>query len=95
MTLRYTPQAQRDMEAIAQYILERNPIASKRVHDRIRQIADVLTEFPFIGHPGIVPGTREFVVPGLPYIIVYRIDPGEERAVVIVGVHHGAQDRRS
>jgi toxin ParE1/3/4 len=95
MRLRYSPQARRDLDAIAQYILERNPAASKRVGDRIRRTAELLSEFPLIGHPGILPGTREFVVPGLPYIIIYRVDPGEERAVVIVGIHHGAQDRRS
>ena len=93
MKLRYTPQAHRDLDAIAEHISERNPAASKRVGDRIRRTAQLLSEFPFIGHPGKLSATQEFVIPGLPYIIVYRIDPGEQ-AVVIVGIHHGAQDRR-
>ena len=33
------------------------------------------------------------VVPGLPYIIVYRIESGEEEVLVILGVYHGAQLR--
>jgi hypothetical protein len=33
------------------------------------------------------------VVPGLPYIIVYRIEPGAEDTLVILGVYHGAQLR--
>ena len=38
-------------------------------------------------------GTREIVVPGLPYIIVYRIDIGDADELVILGIFHGAQDR--
>jgi len=33
------------------------------------------------------------VVPGLPYIIVYRIEPDNEGLLVILGVYHGAQRR--
>ncbi len=33
----------------------------------------LLGQFPQMGHEGEVPGTREFLVTGLPYIIVYRI----------------------
>jgi len=94
MKLRYTPQARRDIDAIAEYICERNPAASMRVGDRIRRTAELLSEFPFIGHSGKLSGTQEFVIPGLPYIIVYRIDPMEEQAIVILGIHHGAQHRR-
>jgi len=45
-----------------------------------------------MGHVGRSPGTYEWVVVGLPYIIVYEIDEvaGE---VAIIGVFHGAQDR--
>jgi hypothetical protein len=33
------------------------------------------------------------VVPGLPYIVVHRIEAGDEPAVAILGVYHGAQLR--
>jgi len=33
------------------------------------------------------------VVPGLPYIIVYRIESGVKEALAILGVYHGAQRR--
>jgi toxin ParE1/3/4 len=93
MKLRYTPQARRDIDSIADYIAERNPAAAKRVGDRIRRTAGLLSEFPLIGHTGKLSGTQEFVIPGLPYIIVYRVDPTGEQTIAILGVHHGAQDR--
>jgi plasmid stabilization system protein ParE len=45
------------------------------VIERIRATAELLREFPFIGHDGLVPGTREMVVVGLPFVIVHRINP--------------------
>jgi plasmid stabilization system protein ParE len=45
-----------------------------------------------IGHKGLLPNTREMNVAGLPYIVVYRIEQ-DERAVTILSVFHGAQDR--
>ena len=38
-------------------------------------------------------GTYEWVVRGLPYIVVYDISLGDKDEVVILGVFHGAQDR--
>jgi toxin ParE1/3/4 len=49
-----------------------------------------MAAFPQMGHSGLLPGTREMVVPGLPYIVVHRSD---EDALVILGVYHGAQLR--
>jgi toxin ParE1/3/4 len=40
----------------------------------------------------MVPGTYEWTVPGLPYIIVHEVDD-DSNAIVIIGVFHGAQDR--
>lgn len=37
--------------------------------------------------------TREIVVPGLPYVVVHRVETGENEAIVILGVYHGAQLR--
>src|SRR5205085_3035213 len=91
--LRYTPRARRHLDAISDYIHERNRDAARRVGARIRETIDLLAAFPDIGHEGALPGTREMVVPGLPYIIVHRIEAGAEETLVILGVYHGAQLR--
>ena len=43
-------------------------------------------------HVGHDPGTFEWVVPRLPYIVVYEVDQAREQ-VIVTAVFHGAQDR--
>jgi toxin ParE1/3/4 len=91
--LRYTVRARLHLEAIAEYIAARNPNAARRVATRIRETIELLTSFPMMGRTGILAGTREMVVPGLPYLIVYRIDGGDSETLIILGIYHGAQRR--
>jgi toxin ParE1/3/4 len=93
MKLRFTRRARRHLEKIAEYISQRNPDASRRVGERIRETIELIATFPDIGHEGALAGTREFVVPGLPYIVVHRVEGGAEGLIVILGVYHGAQLR--
>ena len=93
MKLRYTPQARLHLDAIAEYVGARNPAAAQRIGARIEETIDLLTAFPNMGRKGQLPGTREMVVPGLPYIIVYRIESGDREALALLGVYHGAQRR--
>jgi toxin ParE1/3/4 len=53
----------------------------------------LLISFPLMRHVGRVPGTYEWVVPRLPYILVYEVDQAEEQ-VLVTAVFHGAQDRK-
>jgi toxin ParE1/3/4 len=92
MRLRYRRQAQLDIENIHQYIEKRNPRAATEVVARIRHAADRLGMLPHMGHVGRARGTLEWVVVGLPYVIVYEIDEGAGE-VAIIAVFHGAQDR--
>ena len=64
-----------------------------RAGRRIRETIALLVAFPYIGHKGALPGTREFVVRRSPYIVAYRIDTGDEETIVILGIYHGAQRR--
>jgi toxin ParE1/3/4 len=88
--LRFTAEARGHIAAIYNYISDRNPAAATQVVARIRMAAAQLTEFPRMGRVGRVPDTHEWVVRGLPYIIVYQEDANE---VLILGVFHAAQDR--
>ena len=93
MKLRYLARAKGHLENIFNYIEQDNRVAAGRVIERIRLSAEHLLTFPYMGRAGNVSGTFEYVVPGLPYIIVYRVDLGDDDEVVILGVFHGAQQR--
>jgi toxin ParE1/3/4 len=89
--LRYTLRALQHLASIADHIAEQNPQAARGVGARIHETIDLLTGFPYMGHEGSLPGTREMVVPGLPYIVVHRIENRDDDTLVILGVYHGAQ----
>jgi toxin ParE1/3/4 len=91
--VRYTAQAREHIASIYRYIRDRNPVAATEVVARIRLAAERLAEFPRVGHAGRVAGTHEWVVRGLPHIIVYQLGAADSDEVLILGVFHGAQDR--
>ena len=68
-----------DLEAIRDFIEHDNPDAAARVHAAIRAAVDP----PNFGRAGRVEGTRELVLPSLPYIIVYRV-VGEQVRILSV-----------
>lgn len=73
MRVSFTPQARDDLAGIRDWIAEDNEAAADRVVARIVQTALTFGQFPKLGRTGVVAGTREFAVVGLPYLIVYRI----------------------
>lgn len=89
MKLRYAGRALREIDAIWKHIAESSPKAAQSVEGRIRAATSRLERFPESGRPGRIDGTRELVVPGLPYVAVYRI---EDRGVLVLAVRHAARD---
>ena len=72
MKVSFTPQARDDLAAIREWIALDDQRAADSVIARIVQTAMMFGQFPLLGHAGSVPGTREFSVVGLPYLIVYQ-----------------------
>jgi len=93
MRLRFSSQARSQLQSIYDFLFERNPAAARRILADIRASADHLIDFPHMGRSGDVVGTREWVVRGSPYLIVYEVVP-EESEIWVLGIFHGAQDRR-
>ena len=91
MRLRWRLSAVNDLADIRDYISEYDPEAAQTVVERVLRSVDRLESFPRSGRTGQVLGTRELVVPGLPYIVVYTSDDIE---ISVIGVFHGARDRR-
>ncbi|MGA3304362.1 MAG: type II toxin-antitoxin system RelE/ParE family toxin [Methylovirgula sp.] len=92
MRLRFTLEALGQIDAIRLYIEARSPQAASHIVERIFAEADRLGEFPQLGRVGFVPGTYEWTVPRLPYIIVHEFNEDIDE-VVVLGVFHGAQAR--
>jgi toxin ParE1/3/4 len=92
MRVAWRRRAQLDIEHIYEYIRQRNPRAAAEVVARIRYAGERLGTWPYMGHIGRARGTHEWVVVGLPYIIVYEVDESAQE-VAIIAVFHGAQER--
>jgi toxin ParE1/3/4 len=88
--LRFTSHATRQLDSIAQYIGVESPATARRVGDRIRKAARFLSRLPNLGRTGAQTGTRELIVSGLPYVVVYRLVAD---TVKFLGVYHTAQVR--
>jgi len=88
MRVRWLKTALDNLDAAAEYISRDNPSAAARVVADIWVAVQRLADFPALGRPGRVDGTRELVVPGTPYIVPYRVRGSE---VQILRVFHGAR----
>lgn len=78
-----------DLDRIIDYIEVESPQGALTIALAIRRGANsLLSEFPKAGRQGRVPGTRELIVVGTPFIVVYVVD-GER--VEIIRVLHGRQ----
>jgi addiction module RelE/StbE family toxin len=88
MNIRWSPAAAENLSRIFEYIRPDNPSAAERVVRTIYDSAGSLESLPYRGRTGRVEGTRELVLPSLPFVIVYRV---LDDAVEITAVIHGAQ----
>jgi toxin ParE1/3/4 len=89
MAIVWTTAARRDVNEIWDFIEVRNPDAAELVSSEILRTVEGLLQFPKRGKPGRVRETRELVISGLPYVVVYLL---AVENVVILRVLHGAQD---
>ncbi len=89
MSIDWKPNATAELvESVVDYANRHDPLTAWRVFDEVQARAEILDDQPGIGRPGRVRGTREFVVTGTPFILVYRIQNAQ---VEILRVLHGHQ----
>ena len=88
MQLRWTEEAAADLERIAEYLHEHVPAHASRLVRTIYDAPSVLDRFPLRGRVGKREGTRELVLPSLPYILIYVV--GSD-TIHVVRILHGAQ----
>ncbi len=89
MKVRWSDRSGQDVLAIGEFIALSDRSAAIGVADRIKGAGDNLETFPRRGRPGRLADTRELVVTGLSYILIYRVF---DEDVEILRVLHGAQD---
>jgi toxin ParE1/3/4 len=87
----WTRPALQQLSEAREYIAIDNPAAAGRQIERIELGVNRLKAFPMLGRGGLQPGTREFPVPGTPYIVVYRVRDDRLRILAIL---HGARNRK-
>lgn len=76
-----------DLDRIVERIAKENPAAALDIWDDIENQVERLCDFPRSGRTGRMPETRELVIIGTAYIVVYVV--GDD--VELVRVLHGAQ----
>jgi toxin ParE1/3/4 len=85
---RWLRRALRDLEDAYSYVAADNPAAARRLVAQIEKGVLQLARHPNLGRAGRVPGTRELVIAGTPFLAIYRV---EADRTVILTVLHGAR----
>lgn len=88
MLLEWTRPALDDLKEAGDFIALDNPRAAQRMGERVQEAVEYLLEHPNMGKPGRVSGSRELVVSGTPFIVIYRV---KTPAVQILRVLHHAR----
>lgn len=73
---------------IRAYVALDKPEAAERLATRIVAVVEALRSHPHLGRAGAEPGTRELIIGGTPYSILYRV---RGNRVVILTIWHSAQ----
>ena len=89
MTVFWTVPAERELIDIWLYIAIDNPDAADRMAERLRTASQPLAAHPRLGRTSRRAKTRELVVAGTNYILIYRI---VKHGVEILHVRDGRRD---
>ncbi|WP_407549695.1 type II toxin-antitoxin system RelE/ParE family toxin [Xanthomonas euvesicatoria] len=88
MAIYYEADAINDLKKIVAYGKKQGYPKAAKYATALRVKISIIGTHPEGGRPGRVPGTRELVIAGTPYIAVYQIDGNDQR---VRRVLHGSQ----
>jgi len=74
--IEWTVPALTDLISAGEYISQDNPQAARRMASRVKESVEHLGDHPNLGRPGRLSDTKELVVSGTPFIVVYWIKNG-------------------
>jgi toxin ParE1/3/4 len=87
VTIKWHRSARADLAELAAFIAAQSPSAASRIIDEIERQVRLLSNYPELGRPGRVAGTRERAITGTPFVAVYPI----ETDIVVLRILHGAR----
>lgn len=90
MKIRLSQAAVRDLREVRAHIALDSPEAARQVVVRLQKSVELLAARPDMGRPSANGKTREWSVPGLPYVIPYRV---VDDVLEIVRIWHTRRDR--
>lgn len=90
MIIVWLPRAIKNRDSQIDYIAQNNPRAAMAQGDRIQEQIDQLIEHPGMGRPGRIKNTRELVISGTPFVVVYRYQRRAKR-IEVIRLLHGSQ----
>lgn len=88
MIVRWTPEAERDRQAIWDYLAARDLAAAVRIDALFGDAVGGLADFPMLGHEGEIAGTRE-LTPHRSYRLIYEIV--DETVWILTLIHTARQ----
>jgi len=89
LIVRLTKPARGELDSAVAYLRRESPRAADAMHLAVERAIGSLADFPNRGRAAELAGTRELIVRGTPYIIVYAV---ERDAVLILRIRHKSQD---
>jgi plasmid stabilization system protein ParE len=87
MNVVWSPRAIGHLIAIREYIERDSDRNAALVAGRILRAVEILRTQPQMGRPGHLTGTRELVIPGMSYIIPYRVRYGRLELLAVFDGH--------
>jgi len=90
MKLVWLPRAVADLQEARAYIAEHDARAARAVAQKVRTLVARLKARPNMGRPTEIDDIRKIGVPGLPYLIPYRM---RDSRIEILRVFHTAQEQ--
>ena len=88
MKIVWTELALGHLHSTYDYIAGDNALAAESTVEKIINTTEHLSRHPRLGHAGRLENTRELSVPGLPYIVAYRLQSNQ---LEILAVFHAAR----
>ena len=91
MQLKWTRPAILDLSEAGEFIAVENPEAGSKMAERVLEAVEYLVTYPNIGREGRLADSKELVVTGTPFIVIYRVRNGVVQILRVL--HHARQWR--